>query len=92
MNEEEKNKFLNSRRNKKKAKLVIFKEPAPLPPTILPKSCISYAEMEEVKKYVIYSGYFDVTKVKDMEHELIRELIRYASLSWISFLPTLFPV
>ena len=76
LNEEEKTKFLEGRRKNKKPEPDVFKEPAPPPRLMRPVSCISEEELLEVKNYVKTSGYFDISKVRDMDNLLLRELIR----------------
>ena len=77
LNEEEKEKFLENRKKKKKSKSdpqvgKRYSEPIRLRPRIL----ITEAEILEINKYVKLSEYFEVSKVNDMEPSLIRELIR----------------
>ena len=67
LNEEEKIKFLRTRKKKHavtlKCKIKVLR-------------FISDAEMLEVNDYVKKSEYFEVSKVYDLDTELIRELIR----------------
>ena len=72
LNEEEKKKFLESRRKKTDP---VFKEPSP-PPLLKQKNYISDAELFEVKIYVKISGYFDSSKVGGLETGLVREIVR----------------
>ena len=77
LNEEEKEKFLENRKKKKKSKSdpqvgKRYSEPIRLRPRIL----ITEAEILEINTYVKLSEYFEVSKVNDMEPSLLRELIR----------------
>jgi hypothetical protein len=74
LNEEEKEKFMNARRKKvpiqgKNCKLRSGKNKS--------VGYISAMEIVEVNEFIKLSEYFEMSKVKDMETELIRELIRY---------------
>ena len=77
LNDEEKEKFLENRKKKKKSKSdskVCKRLSEPI--TLVPRILITEAEILEINKYVRLSEYFKVSKVKDMEPSLIRELIR----------------
>ena len=74
LNEEEKEKFMNARRKK-----TPIQDKNCKPKSGKPKSVcyISEDEIVEVNEFIKLSEYFEMSKVKDMETELIRELIRY---------------
>ena len=78
LNEEEKEKFMNARKKKEP-----IKENKCKPKSEQLKSVryISEEEMLEVNEFIHMSEYFEMSKVKDMETELIRELIRYSSFN-----------
>ena len=71
LNEEEKERFLNSRRKEHKSHSPNLK-----PRTLPSLSYISDEEMSEVNEFVNISEYFELSKVKDMGTGLIREVIR----------------
>ena len=78
LNEEEKEKFMNARRKKEPIK---EKNCKPKSGKIKSVSYISEEEIVEVNEFINMSEYFEMSKVKDMETELIRELIRYFCFS-----------
>ena len=75
LNEEEKKKFLESRKRHKKSKTKLLNNPAS-PLILRPIKLISDAEQLQVNSYVKTSGYFEMSKVNDMETSLIRDIIR----------------
>ena len=79
-NEKEKKNFLDNRKKNKNPEAEAFRKPAPPPPLRnwigSLRDWISDKEIMEVTKYVKTSGYFDISKVNDMELGLIREIIR----------------
>ena len=77
LNEEEKEKFMNARRKKEPIKDNKCKPRSRKHKSL---SYISEEEMVEVNEFIQLSEYFEMSKVKDMETELIRELIRYFCL------------
>ena len=78
LNEEEKEKFMNARKKKAPIKDKNCKARS----GELKSFChISEEEMVEVNEHVNMSEYFEMSKVKDMETELIRELIRYSNFN-----------
>ena len=78
LNEEEKEKFMNARRKKEPIK---EKKCKPRSGKSKSVSYISEEEIVEVNEFINMSEYFEMSKVKDMETELIRELIRYFCFS-----------
>ena len=78
LNEEEVLKLLKTR-NKKKKKDKLNEEANKSSETtteLKPREMCSKDEMLEINEYVRTSEYFAVSKVKDMSHSLLRELIR----------------
>ena len=69
----------NKRKHKKKklAKLELAASKSPdIPSQVKPRVLCSKEEILEINEYVRTSEYFAVSKVKDMSHSLLRELIR----------------
>ena len=75
LNEEEKKKF-NARRKKKK-KSITGETEVTLSSSVPRRNHISSEEIMEVNEYVKLSGFFDISKVQDMEQGLLRGVIRY---------------
>jgi hypothetical protein len=55
----------------------VFKKHAPACP-LRQMEVLSDEDISEVNQYVFTSGFFNISKVRDMEIGLIRELIRYS--------------
>jgi len=78
LNEEEVMRLLKTRNKKKKlAKLKLDASKSPdIRSQVKPRVLCSKEEILEINDYVRTSEYFAVSKVKDMSHSLLRELIR----------------